>query len=138
MRSDGAAGLAGAGLLMAAGVGDYAPGPPGVEGAPARSRAGGVWRATAPGGGAGSRVAGRWWRRRSGWPSWLALVLLGGAFLAEGASRLRAGHDDAAGWAMVAVGPLLPLALGRTGRDRTYGLVATVPVVAFTAIAYAV
>jgi hypothetical protein len=122
---------------MAAVVGYYAPVPLVVEGASANSRSVAIWLATALVGGPVYGVAGRWWRRRGGWRSWLALGLLGGAFLAEGASRLRAGHDDAAGWAMVAAGLLLPLALGRTGRDRISGLAATVPVVALTALAYA-
>jgi hypothetical protein len=83
-------------------------------------------------------VAGRWWRWSRSWRAWLGLALLGGAFLAEGASRLRVGHGDPAGWTMVVVGVVLPLLLGRNRRDRLLGVALTVPVVAATATAYAV
>ena len=64
------------------------------------------------------------------------LGLLGGAFVAEGLARIGINHDRAAGLAMVLAGVVIPLALGRSGRERTRSLLAIVPVVAVTAVAY--
>jgi hypothetical protein len=138
MRTDATAAAAGAGLLVAAVVGYYAPVPLVVEGAAANSHSVAIWSATAVVGGPVYGLAGRWWRRGRTWRIWVALGLLGGAFLAEGAARLHAGNDGAAGWTMVAVGLALPLLLGRSARDRAFGLVTTAPVVALTAVAYTV
>jgi Family of unknown function (DUF6518) len=135
--SNTSAGLAGAGLLVAAVAGYYAPVALVVAGASANSRSVAIWVATALAGGPVYGVAGRWWRGARPALRWKALGLVGGASLAEGLSRLRAGHDGAAGWAMVAAGALLPIVLGRSARDRVVGLAATVPVVLLTAIAYA-
>jgi hypothetical protein len=137
MRSNVAAAAAGSGLLIAAVVGYYGSVSFVVEGAHANSRSVAIWVATALVGGPVYGIAGRWWRRSRSWRAWVALGLLGGAFVAEGAARLRGGYDHSAGLAMVAAGLLLPLVLGRSGRDRLFGLFVTVPVVAVTAIAYA-
>jgi hypothetical protein len=137
MRTDAAAAAAGAALLVAAVVGYYAPVPLVVEGAAASSHSVAIWIATALVGGPVYGLAGRWWRRGRTWRTWVALGLLGGAFVAEGASRLHAGNDGPAGWTMVAIGLALPLLLGRSAQDRALGLVATAPVVALTAVAYA-
>ena len=138
MRTDATAALAGAGLLVAAVVGYYAPVPLVVEGAAASSHSVAIWIATSLVGGPVYGLAGRWWRRGRTWRTWVALGLLGGAFLAEGAARLHAGGDGAAGWTMVGVGFALPLLLGHSARERAFGLGATVPVVVLTAVAYAV
>lgn len=130
MRSDAGAAVAGAALLVAAVVGYYAPVPLVVEGAAANAHSVAVWIATALVGGPVYGLAGRWWRRRRGWRSCAALGLLGGAFLAEGAARLHAGGGGAAGWTMVAIGVALPVALGRSTRERAIGLAAAAPVVA--------
>jgi hypothetical protein len=138
VRSDPAAALAGTAVLMAAVVGYYGSVPFVVEGASASSRSVAIWLATALVGGPVYGVAGRWWRGTRSWKAWVGLALLGGAFLAEGASRLRLGHGDPAGWGMLLAGLVIPLVLGRSTRERLFGLILMVPVVAATAIAYAV
>ena len=136
MRTDPAAALAGAGLLVAAVIGYYAPVPLVVEGAAASSRSVAIWSATALVGGPVYGVAGGWWRGAGGWRRVAALGLLGGAFVAEGLARIGINHDRAAGLAMVLAGAVIPLALGRSGRERTRSLLAIIPVVAVTAVAY--
>jgi Family of unknown function (DUF6518) len=64
--------------------------------------------------------------------------LLGGAFLAEGVRRLLDHGDTAAGLVMVAIGLLIPLDLGHARGGRLLGLFAAAPVMALTALAYAV
>jgi hypothetical protein len=136
MRSDGAAALAGTGLLVAAVVGYYAPVPFVVEGAAASTRSVAIWIATSLVGGPVYGVAGRWWRSAIPWRRIAGIGLLGGAFVAEGLARIAINHDRRAGVAMVVAGAAIPLVLGSSGGERVRSLLAIAPVVIVTAIAY--
>ncbi len=138
MRTDSTAAAAGAVLLIAAVVGYYAPVPLVVQGAAASSRSVAIWIATALVGGpvyglAGPVVA----------PAARVAVVGSAGTPRRGVPRRGRGaaprRERRCGrMTTVAVGLALPLALGRSARDRAIGLVATVPVVALTAVAYAV
>ena len=138
MPNDRWAAWAGIGMLVGAVVGYYASVPLIVADASWSSRSVAIWAGAAIVAGSVYGVAGRWWRSRGTRARVLALGLLGGAFLAEGVSRLVQIHDRPAGWAMVAAGCLLPLVLGRSNTERLLGILVTVPVALLTIGAYGV
>ena len=137
-RSDLTAAAAGTAILVVAVLAYYGSVPILVPGASSSSRSVAIWVATSLVGGPMYGIAGHWWRTSRSWRAWAGIGLLAGAFLAEGLARLRARHYDAAGLTMVAIGMAVPLILGRSARERVFGLLAEGPVVVFTAGAYAV
>ena len=139
MRSDGAAAAAGAGVLVCAVIGYYVAVPVVVEGAAANMHSVAIWTGTALVGGPVFGVAGRWWRGRSAPRTGIALGLLGGVFVAEGVYDVTTiPHIRTAGWVMLTVGLVVPLALGRSTDERLLAFGTMVPVVAITLGVYAI
>ncbi len=69
----------------------------------------------------------------------IALALLSGVFVAEGLNDVRyIPTVRTAGWVLLVVGLLVPLVLGRSWRERLFGLAAMVPVALVTFGAYQV
>jgi Family of unknown function (DUF6518) len=69
----------------------------------------------------------------------IALGVLSGVFVAEGLTDVR--HVPTlrtAGWGLLVTGMLVPLVLGRSRRERLFGLAAMVPVALVTFGAYQV
>lgn len=89
-------------------------------------------------GGAVFGFAGHAWR--SGDDRWraAAIGLVAAVFVAEGIYQLRIRPDTPVGPAFIVVGALIPLALGRTARDRIGGYVAAVPALALGALGFVV
>jgi len=84
-------------------------------------------------------VAGRWWRGRSSPRTGIALGLLGGVFVAEGVYDVTTiPHIRTAGWVMLTVGLVVPLALGHSTRERLLAFGIMVPVVGITLGVYAI
>jgi hypothetical protein len=85
-------------------------------------------------------AAGRWWRDARRWRRVVAAALLGATFVAEALYVLQ--HlgfgDPTAGWIEIAVGVLVPVILGRGGKDRLYGLLALLPLIPFGIAAYVI
>ncbi len=81
-------------------------------------------------------LAGYWWwdERRS--RRAVALALLGGLFVAVGLYHLWYLQDLLAGWSEVAIGILAPLLLGRSNRDRLWGLLTLPGAVLLAVLAY--
>jgi Family of unknown function (DUF6518) len=139
MRSDVAAAAAGAGVLVCAVIGYYVAVPIIVEGAAASLHSVAIWTGTALVGGPVFGVAGRWWRARSTPRTGIALGVLGGVFVAEGLYDVTTIPDiSRAGWVMLAVGLVVPLALGRSAGERLLALGVMVPVAAITLGVYAI
>jgi hypothetical protein len=88
-----------------------------------------VWAAVALVAGPVFGVAGAWWRGPVAWRRIAGLALLGGLFVAEGVLRATTLPDKPAGWIMVALGLVFPLALGHGGREKLYSLLGVVPAV---------
>jgi len=85
------------------------------------------WSAVALASGPVFAIAGSWWRddrlgRRVG-----SLCLLGGVFLAEGGYLLASHRPVGEAVVVASVGVLIPLALGRSARERLYGVAAVIP-----------
>jgi hypothetical protein len=133
MRSDATAAAAGAGTLIGAVVGYYAAVPIVVAGASANMHSVAIWTGTALVGGPVFGIAGRWWRREPFLKRVIALGLLGGVLVSEGLTDLRyIPRIRTAGWVMLVVGLMVPLVLGRSWRERLFGLAAMVPVALVT------
>ena len=98
-----------------------------------------IWTGTALVGGPVFGVAGRWWRAAEPPRPSIALGLLGGVFVAEGLYDVATlANVRTAGWVMLSVGLLLPVALERSARQRLLGLAAMLPIVVVTFGAYQV
>jgi Family of unknown function (DUF6518) len=139
MRTNLAAAAAGTGTLVGAVIGYYAAVPIVVEGAAANTRSVAIWTGTALIGGPVFGIAGRWWRRGSSTERVIALGLLSGVFVAEGLTDVRyLPSVRTAGWVLLVVGLSVPFVLGRSWRERLYGLAAMVPVALVTFGAYQV
>jgi hypothetical protein len=97
------------------------------------------WSLVAVVGGPLAGVAGRWWRHADvRWRRALGLALLGGVFVAEGVYTLRYNAHLSVGWPLFVTGVLAPLLLGRSMRDRLWGLAALVPMALAGVAAYEV
>jgi hypothetical protein len=83
-------------------------------------------------------LAGRWWRDERQARRALALALLGGVFLAEGVYSLVFNPHLSVGWPLIAAGVLIPIIVGRSLRDRLWGLAALLPVAALGGAAFLV
>ena len=128
MRSDGRAALAGFGILVGALVGYYAARQLAYGFAPTLHMTA-FWGVTAIVGGPILGAAGAWWRDERRLKRVGALAVLGGVFVAEGFDLLRnVPQMHVAGWVSIGFGIVLPLFLGRSPRDRLYGLAGLVPV----------
>ena len=137
MPTDRRAAAAGVVTLVAAVIGYYASVPLIVEGAAAGTRSVTIWVVVAVVGGPVFGIAGRWWHSDRPDRRIAASALLGGVFFGEGLDRvLRNPHLAAVGWTMVAVGVAVPLILGRSNRERLWGLVAELPVILATLAAF--
>ena len=133
ISTDGWAAAGGVGVLVGAVIGYYAAVPVVVEGAAANLHSVTIWTGTALVGGPVFGVAGRWWRAEEPPRSSIALGVLGGVFVAEGLYDVATlANVRTAGWVMLSVGLLLPIALGRSARQRLLGLAAMLPVVVVT------
>jgi Family of unknown function (DUF6518) len=130
MPTDRRAAAAGVVALIGAVVGYYASVPFIVEGAAADARSVAIWVVVALVGGPVFGIAGRWWHSDRSTRRIAASALLGVIFFAEGLDRiLRNPHLGAVGWTMMAVGVAVPLILGRTNKERLWGLAAELPMV---------
>jgi hypothetical protein len=139
MPSDRAAAAAGVVTLVGAIVGYYVSYPLIVEGAGADARSVTVWVVAALAGGPVLGMGGQWWHSDRARRRIAALALLGGVFFAEGSDRvLRNPRIGAAAWTMMIVGIVVPLVLGRTIKDRLWGLAAEPPVILATVGAYSI
>lgn len=138
MPTDLRAALAGSGTLVVAVVAFYAAVPVLVEGASSAPRAVVIWSAVALVAGSVFGVAGRWIRGERTGRRTAAAVLIGGSFLAEGVIRLSAAPPDDRGVAiaMIAIGVVLAIAIGRSTRERVIGVAAQPAVVLVTLGAY--
>jgi hypothetical protein len=88
------------------------------------------WSAVALASGPVFATAGSWWRDPRPRRRVAALCMLGGVFVAEG-GYLLASHRPVGETVVVsAVGVLVPLVLGRSARERLYGVAALTPVAA--------
>ena len=121
--------VAGAVVLVGAVLGYYGgarlllPGPP-TLGVPVATVA---WAVVGCVAGPVFGVAGSWWRDERPIRRVASPAILGGAFIAEGLTRLIVlGYVREAAVAGM-IGVLVPLVLGRTGRDRLHGLLALIP-----------
>jgi hypothetical protein len=87
------------------------------------------WVGTALVGGPLFGLAGHWWRDSHDWRRLVGAGLLGAVIVAEGIFLLQVvmPEDRAAGWVEIAVGVIVPLLLGRSIRDRLFGLLALLP-----------
>lgn len=83
-------------------------------------------------------LAGRWGRDERQPRRGLALALPGGVFLAEGVYSLMFNPHLSVGWPLVGAGLLIPLLVGRSNRDRLWGLAALLAVAALGGAAFAV
>ena len=82
-------------------------------------------------------LVGRWWRNKTGFRHVLSIALLGGVFAAEGLQLLRgASNKTLSGWLELAVGIIIVLILGRSLKDKLYGLAILPLIVALGAAAY--
>ncbi|MFI5916895.1 DUF6518 family protein [Dactylosporangium sp. NPDC051541] len=72
-------------------------------------------------------TAGAWWRDPRRARRVVALCLLGGVFVAEGAYLLASHRPPAEALLVSAAGVLVPLALGRGARDRLFGVMGLLP-----------
>lgn len=98
-----------------------------------------IWLGTAVVGGPVFGLAGRSWRGDRQPQRRLAVAVLAGVYVAEGASTLlRIPNQAAVGWVEIAVGIGVLVALSRSNRDWLLGLVAMLPIVALGVAAYAV
>jgi MFS family permease len=81
-------------------------------------------------------LAGYWWRNKARWQHMLAIGFLGGIFAGEGVyTLLLIPHKPISGWVMLVFGLLVPLVLGRSAKDRLYGLL-IVPVIVILILAF--
>jgi Family of unknown function (DUF6518) len=81
-------------------------------------------------------LAGYWWRNKTCWQHRLAIGFLGGVFAGEGVyTLLSIPHKPISGWVMLAFGLLVPLVLGRSGRDKLFGGL-IVPVIILLILAF--
>ena len=134
--TDPVAAVVGAEVLLGAVLGYYATVPILIQGAAANLRSVVIWGVVAVIGGPVIGVAGRWWGSDVRTRRLLASGIAGGAFAAEGLRRLT-GHppDVALGWAMLAVGILIPLVRPQPWRDRLLAIaLSVVAVVGFTVV----
>jgi hypothetical protein len=138
MRSDITAAAAGAGVLVCAVIGYYVAVPIVVDGAAANPHSVVIWTCVAVVGGPVFGVAGRWWRAGRPPRPAIGLGLLGGVLVAEGIYDVTSiSNIRTAGWIMLAIGLIAPVALGRSARERLLAFVAMVPVVLITWGVYA-
>jgi hypothetical protein len=72
-------------------------------------------------------TAGAWWRDPRRARRVVALCVLGGVFVAEGAYLLASHRPPAEVVVVSTIGVLIPLVLGRGVRDRLYGVVGLAP-----------
>ena len=75
-------------------------------------------------------TAGSWWRDHRPLRRVASLCLLGAVFIAEGGYLLVSHRPVGEAVIVSAIGVLVPLALGRTTRERLYGMAALAPVAA--------
>lgn len=97
-----------------------------------------LWFGVAVFGGSLFGLAGYAWRDRRQWMHVTGLGLLGGVFVAEGLFTVLANQHLTTGWPLITGGLIMPLALGRSGRDRLWGLAASLGAATLGAGAYAV
>ncbi len=97
----------------------------------------GYWAGVALVGGPVFGLAGRWWRDVHRPRRVLALALLGGVFIAEGAYTLLVNPHLSVGWPLITAGVAAPLVVGRSAGDRLWALAALVPAAALGGAAYA-
>jgi hypothetical protein len=138
MPSGGGAAAAGFVTLVGAVIGYYVAVPIVVDGAAANLHSVVIWSGTALVGGPVFGVAGRWWRshRPAPRPS-IALALLGGALVGEGLYlTMCCSRFKTAGLVMFAAGLMVPLALGRSTRERLIAFALMVPLVVVAFGAY--
>ena len=130
------AAVVGAEVLLGAVIGYYASVPILVEGAAANVRSVVIWGIVAVTGGPAVGVAGRWWGSDSRSKRLLASGIAGGAFAGEGLRRFTIEPPDVAlGWAMLAVGLLIPLVRPQPWRDRLAAIaLLAVAVIGITAV----
>lgn len=72
-------------------------------------------------------TAGAWWRTSAPGRRLVALSLLGGVFIAEGAYLLARHRPVMEAFIVAGIGVLVPLVLGREARDRVYGVLGLIP-----------
>lgn len=137
MPSDARAAVAGAAALFASVVGYYASVPLLVDGAATGTRSVVIWGVAALIAGPVFAVAGRWTRDEPIRRRVPGLALLGGVFLGEGLARILT-NDQLLGWAMIAGAIAVPLAVGRSARERLIAILAEIPVLLVTMGAYGV
>jgi hypothetical protein len=62
--------------------------------------------------------------------------MLGGLFAGEGVVRLSVQPGKLAGWVMIVAGLVIPLALGRSGKEKLCGLLGALPAVGLAIAGY--